>query len=806
MAVTQKLVTSQFHVASAAEFIESSANTEYFVYAARHIPYAGSDSDIPTVNNDVQSSVYDQYNNMIFAKKVSNTNLKHMISKTMWSSNTHYSMYDHTDANLEDKTFFVVVDDDTEYNVWKCLFNNSNSTVNATSTTAPSRDGDSGDLLAIDTGDGYLWKYMYTITQSEWDDFATTAYAPVTANSDVISGATSGTVEVIKIANRGAGYNNYIANGTFLAADISVGGITTQFGAPATAAAIDDYYRGCVLKMTSGAAIEEYRRIINYEGTSSKTFTLDRAFTNTPSAGDTYEVYPYLYVWGDGNETTVAEGLARIDSAGSNGIANIEMLSVGAGYRAGVSYPSEQPSSITLPVGISSTLIELPSVISSANTFVAANLVPIISPPGGHGSDPYNELFAKRVCVSAKFEENESGVISTENDFRQIGIVKSPLFTQVDVPLSNTVGPGFSIGETVYQYKKLKLHGNVSITNASTSVLKTDFGLLSDTANIVSGGTGYDSTANNQLVFDNTGTGGSGATATFANNGSGVITSVTVTAAGTGYTSSPTITVNGDAGGSNAVITIPLKNPDEPTYDSAFSTGDYFIVTNGSNNFISTVSGTPNAYAVTAATNSNFTASNCEIFAVKLQAYGTVTSSTTGLITLTNVTGEFSNNEPMFGIGGTSNGTVVPVSGTTAMSNGTIQVNERSTTPFTLSKQMTRLVGDFTGTEFTEDEIVNQNSLVSYAKPTGRVHHLEENGGSGDDILSLTNVSGIFNLDPAGVRTVIGNTSGAQLTSVTNKYSGDFVKDSGNILYIENVDPIKRDGNKSEIIKIVLEF
>jgi hypothetical protein len=34
----------------------------------------------------------------------------------------------------------------------------------------------------------------------------------------------------------------------------------------------------------------------------------------------------------------------------------------------------------------------------------------------------------------------------------------------------------------------------------------------------------------------------------------------------------------------------------------------------------------------------------------------------------------------------------------------------------------------------------------------------------------------------------------------------DFVKDSGTVLYYENIDAITRAGNKSEIIKIILEF
>jgi hypothetical protein len=145
---------------------------------------------------------------------------------------------------------------------------------------------------------------MYTITKSQYEKFATSQYIPIIANTAVIDGATRGTIEVIKVEDPGAGYDNYIASGTLLTSDITVQGIPTFYGAPATAVSIDDYYQGCVMKMTSGLAIGEYRRIVNYEGTAAqKKFILDASFLITPSAGDTYEVYPYAFVWGDGEES-----------------------------------------------------------------------------------------------------------------------------------------------------------------------------------------------------------------------------------------------------------------------------------------------------------------------------------------------------------------------------------------------------------------------------------------------------------------------------------------------------------------------
>ncbi len=807
MSVTQKLVTSSFNVATAANFIDSFANNDYFVYAARHIPYVGSDANIPVPNNSIASTDTDVYDNMIFAKRVSSNDVIPMAKKNLWTANTFYAMYDHIDGDLENKNFFIVVDDDTEYNVWKCLFNKSTDVITVNSTVAPSRVGSAADLNPVETGDGYVWKYMYTITKTQYEKFATSLYVPVIANNDVITGATRGTIEIIKVEDAGARYDNYIASGTFLSTDITVGGIPTFYGAPATAASIDDYYQGCVLKITSGAANGEYRRIVNYEGTSAqKKFILDAALLITPSAGDSYEVYPYAFVWGDGEESTPAEGIVYIDASSSNSINRVELLAVGENYRKAEGYVSEQP--ITIPPSIfDETYIQLPEVISSANGFAPASLRPIVSPKNGHGSDPYNELFAKRVCLSAKFNNSESGIISTENDFRQVGLIKNPLFTEVDMNIANLIGPGFSVGEKVFQYRKLKLHGNVSINAANTTIEKTNFGHLSTTATIVSNGTGYDSTANNQLVFNNGGTGGSGAAGTFTNNGSGAITSVIIANTGSNYVTVPTVSINGEAGGSNGVITVELANLDAPTYQDAFNVGDYVLVTDNSSNYISTVAGVPEDYRITTAnTQSSFTADNCEVSAIVVEASGIVSFSGVSQIELSNVAGVFTSGSRIIGVGGMSGDTVIPVSGTTAEITGIIEINDRNASAFNYSRQLTQLIGTFSsgGVPFIEDEEISQESLIGYATPRGKVHHFATTDGI--DRLWISNRYGIFNLDPRGVRDIAGEVSSAELSPLLNKYNGDFVVGSGNVLYVENLDPITRNDNKSEIIKIILEF
>jgi hypothetical protein len=51
----------------------------------------------------------------------------------------------------------------------------------------------------------------------------------------------------------------------------------------------------------------------------------------------------------------------------------------------------------------------------------------IISPPGGHGSDPINELGAMYAMVDVTFNYEESGKVTIDNDYRKFGLLLNPI-------------------------------------------------------------------------------------------------------------------------------------------------------------------------------------------------------------------------------------------------------------------------------------------------------------------------------------------------------------------------------------------
>lgn len=208
MSVTQRLVTSNFNVINAQQFVDSiysEDSSPYYMFVGKHTPYPNSDGAITVPNNSVYSTSIDIYNNMIFAKRIESSDVVHMVPKHLWTSNTVYDEYSHLDGDLLNKAYYVVVDDSTEYNVYKCLYNNDGA---PTGISPPARVGGSADLDLIITDDDYVWKYMYTINKTQWEKFSTQIYMPVIANTEVIEAAIPGTIDVIKVIDGGSGYDN----------------------------------------------------------------------------------------------------------------------------------------------------------------------------------------------------------------------------------------------------------------------------------------------------------------------------------------------------------------------------------------------------------------------------------------------------------------------------------------------------------------------------------------------------------------------------------------------------------------------
>ena len=194
-------------------------------------PLSWTDDSNPPTPVDSLNDEYDAYANMTALKKVSSTDVSHAIIRRDWTSGTVYDEYRHnyTSSNTANSgastlwasTFYVVTSD---YNVYKVISNNNG----ANSTVMPS--GTSTNILT--TGDGYKWKYMYTISASDVIKFVTSDFVPVktigakaavegdvgglgsaatddsSTQWDVENGAVDGSIEHARVTAGGSSYGS----------------------------------------------------------------------------------------------------------------------------------------------------------------------------------------------------------------------------------------------------------------------------------------------------------------------------------------------------------------------------------------------------------------------------------------------------------------------------------------------------------------------------------------------------------------------------------------------------------------------
>jgi len=237
------IITNKFRVHNQEQFVESfseSASNVYYLGIGRPQAYAtatrpdsrtdnsGADSAPLTPVDSIADEFY-TFDDMLAAKKVATSDISIVIPRRNWATGTVYDYYRHDygnrvtggtstqtaasgATNLFDATFYVM---SSTFNVYKVLDNNSG----ANSTVEPT--GTSSSILT--TGDGYKWKFMYTLTAGQQSNFLSTDFMAVATNSTVSSAAVDGAVNIVKIKTAGSGGTNGTHTGVAIRGDGSSG-------------------------------------------------------------------------------------------------------------------------------------------------------------------------------------------------------------------------------------------------------------------------------------------------------------------------------------------------------------------------------------------------------------------------------------------------------------------------------------------------------------------------------------------------------------------------------------------------------
>jgi len=227
------IITDQIRILNAKNFIagiNNSSNSYYsFVGLPNPADYQSDWDTNPPSPKDNFDQENDYWDTMVALKKINTADANQVVPKRSWSSGTAYDMYRHdysrtNTAKISGSTslylanYFVM---NSDFRVYICLHNgiDPDNPTGRASLDEPTFT-DLEPRSAGNSGDGYIWKYLYTIKPSEVVKFESTQYMPVprdwttaSDNAAVRDNAVDGSIKIVTITNRGAGLGT--ANATY---------------------------------------------------------------------------------------------------------------------------------------------------------------------------------------------------------------------------------------------------------------------------------------------------------------------------------------------------------------------------------------------------------------------------------------------------------------------------------------------------------------------------------------------------------------------------------------------------------------
>ena len=218
------IITTPFRVLNAENFKSDVGTSSVYLGIGKSDVWSTSTSDvtdtIPFTPGDHQDDINDAWSQMIGLKKIASSDISHVVPRYDYADGESYVAWDSSDPDIYDEKFYVLT---SAFKVYKCIQKGpGNTSVEPTHTGAailPTRSDAA-------SGDGYRWKYMYTITTADSEKFLTKSFMPVKTlamapdlpNTDVNRAqqksqqdsrdlATAAGIERIVIENGGSGYD-----------------------------------------------------------------------------------------------------------------------------------------------------------------------------------------------------------------------------------------------------------------------------------------------------------------------------------------------------------------------------------------------------------------------------------------------------------------------------------------------------------------------------------------------------------------------------------------------------------------------
>lgn len=433
-----KITTENFKAETTLELYNSflaSSGTNYYIMASATSPETDANGDAISITN-TQRSTREFKKRVIFGNRVTQENLRYMFPIRNWEQNKVYDSYDDT-KDVETLDMFVTVLDggivgESSYKVYKCIKNNNGgpSIENPTTSTDSVLNNFEGTL-----DDGYIWKFMFEVIPSEYINFGTNTLLPLPFPGDpnVIAAAKEEVSDVV-IENTVTGlFLSYVNTsnpdiGVRIPSISGVSSVETSSSIKEIFISItsdvlsnDDAYknmhlvtptRGIVYDILSSSLITNAGNsqvsvikleIFNQElEDETDPVTLDLLTQN-----EAYRIVPKILISKSDGKQAVAVG--ELDEFGT--LIDVNVIEKGSEYKTA-------SATVLIPENAQTT---------TNDTFT---LRCIVSPKGGHGSDPVKEMAMSRLGVVTSYSGTIENIPIT-NTYTQVGLVKGVEFSTI---------------------------------------------------------------------------------------------------------------------------------------------------------------------------------------------------------------------------------------------------------------------------------------------------------------------------------------------------------------------------------------
>lgn len=184
-------ITNNFRVSSAKNFLNSltigsndsdDIRSILYLFIAKSLDWTGEPElfvDSVTENNTTKQEIYS-------LKRLNPSNCSLMIPKISWAEGNSYDIYNSYE-DISNKNFYVV---NSLNQVFKCLDNGSRDITDIPNVTGAALSNEpiknpNDPITKISTPDGYIWKYVYTLSSEILAKFNTTGFIAVTEDDEI---------------------------------------------------------------------------------------------------------------------------------------------------------------------------------------------------------------------------------------------------------------------------------------------------------------------------------------------------------------------------------------------------------------------------------------------------------------------------------------------------------------------------------------------------------------------------------------------------------------------------------------------